>query len=140
LRLLGNALLGQSRVSSSDLKVRIEATDLTTFPDATVVCGERELSNADRNAVVNPTLLVEVTNPSSEDYDRGEKLSQYKQLSSLRAVLIVSHRRPQVTVVERTQEGWQERELQPGEQVALAAPRLSFAVDELYAGIELEPA
>ncbi|HEY5955046.1 MAG TPA: Uma2 family endonuclease [Polyangiaceae bacterium] len=140
LRLLGNALLGRCRVSSSDLKVRVEATDFTTFPDATVVCGERQRSNLDRHAVINPSLLVEVTSPSSEDYDRGEKLSQYKQLSSLRAVLIVSHRRPQITVVERTSGGWQEREVRSGEMVSLDVPSLSIAVDELYAGIELENA
>ena len=35
VRLLGNALLGRCRVSTSDLKVRIEATDLSTFPDVT---------------------------------------------------------------------------------------------------------
>jgi Uma2 family endonuclease len=140
LRLLGNALVGRCRVSSSDLKVRIESTDLTTFPDATVVCGERQLSNLDRHAVVNPNLLVEVTSPSSEDYDRGEKLSHYKQLSSLRAVLIVSHRRPQVTVVTRANDGWVEREVRSGEVVSLDAPSVSFPVDELYAGIELETA
>jgi Uma2 family endonuclease len=140
VRLVGNALLGRCSVYSSDLKVRIEATDLSTFPDATVVCGNRELSPIDRNAVVNPTLLVEVTSPSTEDYDRGEKLSQFKQLPSLRAVILVSHRRPQVTVVERTENGWQERELRSREQVVLAAPSLSLSVDELYAGIELESA
>lgn len=140
LRLLGNALLGRCRVSSSDLKIRIEATDLTTFPDATVVCGERQLSKLDRHAVINPTVLVEVTSPSSEDYDRGEKLSQYKQLPSLRAVLIVSHRRPQITVVERTSDGWREREVRSGEMMALDAPSLSFSIDELYAAIELETA
>jgi Uma2 family endonuclease len=48
---------------------------LSTFPDATVVCGERRLSSLDRNAVANPTLLVEVTSPSTEDYYRGDKLS-----------------------------------------------------------------
>lgn len=138
LRLLGNTLLGRCRVSSSDLKVRIEATALTTFPDATVVCGERQLSSLDRHAVVNPSVLVEITSPSSEDYDRGEKLSQYKQLKSLHAVLIVSHRRPQVTCITRTADGWQEREFRSGEQVTLDAPSLSFSVDELYAGIELE--
>jgi Uma2 family endonuclease len=137
-RLLGNALLDRCRVSSSDLKVRIEATDLTTFPDVTVVCGERELARIDRNAVVNPTLLVEVTSPSTEDYDRGEKLSHYKQLPSLRAVLLVSHLRPQVTVVERTADGWRQRELRAGEEVELEAPSLAFSVDELYAGIALE--
>jgi hypothetical protein len=39
--------------------VRIEATGLSTFPDVSVVCGARELAKIDRNAITNPTLLVE---------------------------------------------------------------------------------
>src|SRR5688572_1360890 len=116
-RLLGNALLGRCRVSSSDLKIRIEATDLSTFPDVSVVCGQREVAAIDPNAVTNPTLLVEVTSYSTEDYDRGDKLGHYKQLPSLAAVLFVSHRRQQVTVVERDGNGWQEREYRAGEMV-----------------------
>lgn len=138
IRLLGNALLGRCRVSSSDLKVRVEATDLTTFPDATVVCGERRLAGIDRHAVINPTLLVEVTSPSTEDYDRGEKLSHYKQIPSLVAVLIVSHRRAQVSIVEREAFGWRQCEARAGEEVVLRDPPLRFAVDELYADIALD--
>ncbi len=138
IRLLGNALLSQCRVSSSDLKVRVEATDLTTFPDVTVVCGERRLAVVDRHAVTNPILNVEVTSNSTEDYDRGEKLGHYKQLQSLGTVVFVSHRRPQVTVIERTQEGWQQTEYRAGETVDLHKPPLSFDLDELYAGIELD--
>jgi Uma2 family endonuclease len=137
-RLLGNALLGRCRVSSSDLKVRIETTDLSTFPDVSVVCGSREVAAIDPNAVTNPTLLVEMTSNSTEDYDRGDKLGHYKQLPSLAAVMFVSHRRPQVTVVARTSSGWEEREHRAGETVTLASPSVTFAVDELYAGIELD--
>ncbi|MBX3130127.1 MAG: Uma2 family endonuclease [Polyangiaceae bacterium] len=36
----------------------------------------------DAKAIVNPTLLVEVTSRSTEDYDRGDKLSHYKQIES----------------------------------------------------------
>lgn len=136
-RLLGNALLGRCRVSSSDLKVRIEATDLSTFPDVSVVFGPREVASIDPNAVTNPTLLVEVTNPSTEDYDRGEKLAHYKQLPSLSAVLLVSHRRAHVTVVARSESGWVEHEYRAGEVVQLDNPSLSFKVDDLYAGIDL---
>lgn len=137
-RLLGNALLGRCRVSSSDLKVRVEETDLTTFPDVTIVCGERHTSSIDANAVINPTLLVEVTSSSTEGYDRGEKLSHYKQIPSLLAVVLVSHRRRQVTVIERASDGWQQRELRAGEVVTVEALALSISVDELYAGIALE--
>jgi Uma2 family endonuclease len=138
-RLLGNALLERCRVSSSDLKVRIVATDLSTFPDVTVVCGPREVAEIDRNAVTNPTLLVEVTSQPTEDYDRGEKLNHYKQCPSVQAFLLVSHKRPRVTVFARTVAGWSESEYRAGASVELENPRLSVAVDELYAGIQLDP-
>ena len=140
-RILGNGLLGRCRVSSSDLKVRIEATDLSTFPDVTVVCGDRQVAAIDRNAVTNPTLVVEVTSNSTEDYDRGEKLSHYKQCPSVMAVLFVSHRRPQVTVVARTDAGWEAREYSAGHDAELAGSLdLVVSVDEVYAGIVLEDA
>jgi Uma2 family endonuclease len=90
-------------------------------------------------AVINPTLLVEVTSHSTEDYDRGEKLNHYRQCASVRAVLFVSHRRPQVTIVARTDAGWEQHERRAGEHVELNALALRFGVDELYDGIALEP-
>lgn len=131
------ALGRDCRVSTSDLKVRIEETDLSTFPDAVVVCGKREVSSIDSNAVVNPTVLVEVTSPSTEDYDRGEKLRHYKHIRSLKAVLFVSHRRAQVTIVERKADAWYEREVGSGEQVVLDEPECTFGVDDIYRGVDL---
>lgn len=138
IRVLGTALRGRCRVSSSDLKVRIEAADLSTFPDVTVVCGERRTAAIDPHAVVNPTLLVEVTSPSTEDYDRGAKLGHYQQIPSLAVVILVSHDRPQLTLVERRDDGWTQRELRLGDEVCLERPPLEFSVDEVYEGIELE--
>lgn len=137
-RLLGQALLGRCRVFSSDLKVRIEATDLSTFPDVTIVCAEPQFAAIDRNAVTNPTLLVEVTSSSTEDYDRGEKFSHYKQLPSLQAVLYVSHRSQRLTLLRRVAKGWETLEFRSGERVELSQPALSLAVDEVYAGVTLE--
>lgn len=138
IRLLGQALRGSCSVFTSDLKIRIEASDLSTFPDVSVLCGPQQTSPIDANALTNPTLLVEVTSRSTEDYDRGDKLSHYKQLASLRAVLFVSHRSRAITVVQRTAAGWEERNVRAGEQVELQVPAVTFAVDELYDGIALD--
>jgi Uma2 family endonuclease len=137
---LHRALPRSCRVSTSDLKVRVEASDLSTFPDASVVCGEPIAASVDANAITNPSVVVEVTSKSTEDNDRGDKLSHYKQLPSLRAVFFVSHRSRCITRVERTSGGWEEREFRPGEQVTLEVPELAFAVDDVYAGIALDPA
>ncbi len=138
IRLLGQALLGGTcKVYTSDLKVRVERSDLSTFPDATVVCGPIKTSPIDSHAVVNPTLLVEVTSDSTEDSDRGDQLSHYKQIDSLKAVLFVSHRTPRVTLVERQGASWQEREHRMSEQVVVAEPNVTFSVGALYAGVAL---
>lgn len=39
-----------------------------------------------------PKVLVEVTSPSTEKYDRGEKLEHCKRIASLKEVVLVSHR------------------------------------------------
>lgn len=129
---------GRCRVSSSDLKVRVEATDLSTFPDVTVVCGERLVSPIDKNAVINPTIVVEVTSDSTEDYDRGEKLNHLHQCPSLRMVLFVSHRSSRITSVTRTTSGWGIQDYGPAEHVPLEEWDARLSVDEIYAGIQLD--
>lgn len=136
IRLLSAALSGCT-VFSSDLKVRVEATGLSTFPDVSVVCGPVASSSLDQHAITNPTLVVEVTSPSTEDYDRSEKLSHYKQLPSLQAVLFVSHRSRRVTTITRSPDGWVELESRAGEKVELAHPPCAISVDDLYMGVDL---
>lgn len=123
------------RVFSSDLKVRIEATGLTTYPDLSVVCGAVERASSDANAVTNPTLLVEVTSPSTEEYDRGGKLSHYQRLPSLRALLVISHRSHEVTVFTREGALWTRSDLGPSERIQLQDPKVAFSVDELYGAL-----
>jgi len=137
--LFRQALLGRCSVFSSDAKVRVEASDFSAFPDASIVCGERMVSPIDSNALINPSVLIEVTSRSTEEYDRGEKLSHYQLLPSLCAVVFISHREARVTVVERGVTGWTERHLGPKDRVSIAQPAVSIAVEELYAGIALEP-
>jgi Uma2 family endonuclease len=120
------------RTFSSDLRIRIEESGLSTYPDAAVVCGRTKRASDDPLAVVNPLLLVEVTSPSTEDYDRGEKLRHFKQLASIREVLIVSHRAPHLTLHRREAQGWLVREAVVGESVDLLSVAARVAVDDLY--------
>lgn len=123
-------------VASSDVKILVEATGLATYPDVSVVCGPLARASVDRLALTNPVVLVEVTSPSTEDYDRGDKLSHYRQIPSLRAVLIVAHAVKCISVVQRETETWSTRDVRPGERVVLAGPVLSFDVDDVYAALD----
>lgn len=92
-------------VHTAAVRVRVRATGLVTYPDVSVVCGGLEQDDGDRNAVVNPLVLVEVTSPSTARYDRGRKLSHYQQIASLQAVLFVSHEEPRLDLVARSDDG-----------------------------------
>lgn len=140
LAVLRDALRGKCVVYTSDLRVRIEATGLSTFPDVSVVCGPVQVSSIDRNVATNPSILVEVTSRSTEDYDRGDKLNHYQQLPSLMAVLFVSHKEPRITLIERRARAWEEREFRAGDIVTIADPSCSLGVNDLYGGITLDPA
>jgi Uma2 family endonuclease len=133
IRILGNRLPPDCRVFTSDLRVRIAASGLSTYPDGAVVCGRTLRAPDDPNAVVNPLLLVEVTSDSTEDYDRGEKLRHYQQLTSVREVLILSHREARVTLVRRHDDTqWTSRDYLAGESIALLVLGGAVAVDDLY--------
>lgn len=137
-RIIGNQRK-ECEVLTSDAKIRIEQTGLSTFPDVSLVCGPIDRSPIDQHAVINPTVLIEVTSKSTEDYDRSNKLSHYKHIPSLQAVLIVSHRRPHITVIQRSPSGWNEREFFEHENVTTENPELVIAVRDVYQGLELEP-
>jgi Uma2 family endonuclease len=133
IRLLGAGLPRGCRIFTSDLRVRIAVSGLSTYPDAAIVCGETSRAKDDPLAVVNPLVLVEVTSPSTEDYDRGEKLRHYQQLPSLAQVLFVSHREPLLTLVRRGDDGrWTSVEAHAGGTLTLASIGVGIAVDDVY--------
>jgi Uma2 family endonuclease len=120
-----------SRVYSSDLRVR--AGDLTTCPDVTVVCGPVERDPGDGNTALNPKVVIEITSASTEEYDRGEKLTHYRTIASLSAVVIVAHDAKTIEVWERDEHDWKGRTLRSGERFELAAIGCVRGVDDVYA-------
>jgi Uma2 family endonuclease len=137
---LSSALLAQlrggpCRVYSSDLRVRVLATGLATYPDVTVVCGELERDPESPATVVNPRVGVEVLSDGTEAYDRGQKLDHYRRIPSLAAVVLVSHRAPAIEVWERTSDGtWGRREFGTGQAAEIQALPVRLLVDEIYLG------
>jgi Uma2 family endonuclease len=135
IRLLGNALEGKRcHVFTSDLRIRVKKTGLGTYPDVSVVFDRLELDPEDLtgHTATNPTLLVEVLSPSTEDYDRGEKLAHYKRIDGLTEVVLVSHDDHRVEVVRRRDGRWRTVAFGAGAQVELTSLDVRLSVDEIY--------
>ncbi len=130
--MLGELRGGPCRVHSSDLRVRVLANGLATYPDVTVVCGPYAYDPESRTTVTNPKVVVEVTSDGTEEYDRGEKLASYKLVPGLAAIVIVDHRERRIELHERDHDGWKRVAAHAGEHVTLAAPACTLAVDSIY--------
>jgi Uma2 family endonuclease len=113
--------------------VRIVDTDRATYPDASVVCGERQAAGDDPDALTNPILLVEVLSDSTEADDRGEKFAHYRRIPSLREYVLVSQRAVRIEVFRRAEGGtWTLTEYGAGDTVSLPSVGATLMVDEVF--------
>jgi Uma2 family endonuclease len=124
---------GPCRVYSPDLRVRVAATGLATYPDSTVVYGPLERDPADANTILNPKLIVEVLSPRTEEYDRGEKFENYQQISALGEYVLVNHSERRIEVWRRDQRGdWTHFAAGSGESIRLESIDCTLDVDAVY--------
>jgi Uma2 family endonuclease len=128
---------GPCRVFISDLRVRVQATGLATYPDVTIVCGELERDPEGRSTVLNPKIVIEVLSDSTAAYDRGEKLEQYKQIQSVQAVLLFSQTSQRVELHERTQRGFQTAVIAGDQPLKVACLEVELALANIYSDARL---
>lgn len=123
-----------SRTYTSDLSVKVEATGLTTYPDATVTCGELRRDPVAKNIVLNPTVIVEVTSDSTESWDRTGKFDHYRSIPDLKEYVLVSHRERLLEVFRRRDDGaWHRFEARTGTALELHSIGCRLDVDAIYA-------
>jgi Uma2 family endonuclease len=133
-RLVGNALAGRPcEVFSSDVRVRVESTGRSTYPDLSIVCSKLVASSDDADAITNPMVIVEVLSPSTEQHDRGDKWAHYRRIPSLACYVLVGHDERSIETYRRDGRRWVYEAFGPGEVAVIAGAEVSLAVDELYA-------
>lgn len=88
------------------MRLLFQATGLYTHPDVTVICGTPEFQDESYDdTLLDPTVIVEISTKSSEDYDRGPKFEQYRSLESLSEYLLISSWRVRTELFTREPDG-----------------------------------
>ena len=134
-RLLAAAGEGPCRVVLNDMRLQV-AHDVYYYPDVLVIClPMNELDVTARE----PCVVVEVTSPSTARTDRGEKLTAYKQVPTLRAYLIVDHRRRRVERHSRAgpDAAWLREEIVGEGRVPVPCVDIDLTLDEIYRRVDL---
>ena len=83
-------------VFNSDTKIYLPKLSIYHYPDALVVAGQPEFASEEVGAILNPILIVEVLSDSTGRFDRFEKFTHYKTLSSFREYVLIHQDRPQI--------------------------------------------
>lgn len=121
-------------VHSSDMRVRTPS-GLYAYPDVTVVCGLPQIvEERGMDTLLNPTLIVEVLSPSTENFDRTKKFAHYKSLSSLQDYMLISQEQPAVECFSRQQDGQWVHALAIGLDSSIHIPALdaSLTLADIY--------
>jgi Uma2 family endonuclease len=133
---------GRCLVFDSNLRVKVEASGLFTYPDVTVACEPPRFLDPQSDTLLNPTLLVEVLSDSTEACDRGKKAGHYRQIPSLREYLLVSQREPRLEQFTRSDTGdWRLRDVSGLDSTLhLGSISASIPLAEIFAHVQFEPA
>jgi Uma2 family endonuclease len=128
---------GPCRVVTSDLRVKVSATGLYTYPDLVIVCDEPQFEDDVRDTLLNPRVIGEVLSESTEKYDRGAKFEHYQKVPSVQEYVLIAQDRPFVERYVRQADGsWSYTSF---DGLAATYPFASVAVQiplaEIYHGV-----
>lgn len=120
----------------SNLRLKVKATGLRCYPDASVYCEplERDPDDSAGETHVNPTVLFEVLSKTTGGYDRGFKAENYRRIAALKAYVFVSQESPHIEIYERQFDGtWVLREARGIDAtIRLAALNVDLPLTEIY--------
>jgi Uma2 family endonuclease len=80
----------QCEAFTANMRVLATSSGLYTYPDLSVAGEEPQFADEHVDTLTNPTLLVEILSPSTEDYDRGKKAKLYRAIPSLQELLFIA--------------------------------------------------
>jgi Uma2 family endonuclease len=138
------ALHGQLRrrpcaVYSTDLRVKITASGLYTYPDVVVVCGTLQFDDEHHDTLLNPTLIVEVLSESTQDYDRGGKFTQYRTIPSFAEYVLVAQDECHIEhFVKQANGSWLLSETtQATDTITLSSIECTLLLSDIYEKVQL---
>ena len=137
-----NNALGERpcEVHPNDMRVNVSKRDYF-YPDIVVVCDEPQVEDDIGDTLLNPTVIIEVLSPSTEQFDRGKKFQFYRRLTSLREYLLVSQDTPRIEhYVHQENDQWLFSDA-VGLDAKLTLPALNceLALTDVYRRVSFEP-
>jgi Uma2 family endonuclease len=132
---------GGCEVYIADMKVRVKATGLYTYPDVVAACGDIRFDGPRNEVLLNPCILVEVLSKSTQTRDRGWKFQNYWEIPSLVDYVLVSQDQPLIEhYVRRPDANWMFEFVRGLETtLVLAAVNCRVPMRDIYLDVQFGP-
>ena len=128
------------KVYSTDLRVRVAASGLYTYPDVIALRGKAELFGDPGDPLLNPQLIVEVLSPGTAYYDRTEKFRRYRQIPSFYDYVLVAQNQHYVEHRVRQTDPSADWEIRPchflGDRLYFPALEATLCLKDIYDKVE----
>ncbi len=135
VREIGNAFKDSDcEVYPSDMRLKISASGLYTYPDVTIAYGAPKSEDDELDTLLNPVVLIKVLSESTEAYDRGTKSAHYHRLPSLKHNVVVSQHQCSVEILSRSSDDtWTLSDASElTDTLRLRTPSVSIPLAEVY--------
>jgi Uma2 family endonuclease len=130
------------RVYTSDARIRAGRTPFLTYPDISVICGlvGTDTDDPTDTTATNPRVLIEILSPSTEMYDRGEKFSRYRRISSLEEYVLVAQDKPTIETFHKNKAGeWVlDEAMGLKSTLKLKSLKIKLKLEDIYSGVKLD--
>jgi Uma2 family endonuclease len=125
----------------ADMKVRVKATGLYTYPDVVAACGDIRFDGPRNEVLLNPCILVEVLSKSTQTRDRGWKFQNYWEIPPLVDYVLVSQDQPLIEhYVRRSDGNWMFEFVRGLEAtLVLAAVNCRVPLRDIYLDVQFGP-
>lgn len=137
---LHGKLLGTPcEVLSTEMRLRVDAAGAVFYPDVMVNC-QPARNPATTVELTEARLVIEVLSPTTQHFDRGDKLQAYQKLDGLQHIILLSSMEEAAWFCQRVPAGASWTPLAPwraGTSLQLDGLGLSLGWDEVYAGVGL---
>jgi Uma2 family endonuclease len=121
----------------SDLRIHIPKNTLYTYPDISIICGEAALTDDQFDTATNPSVIIELLSKSTRNYDRFEKFSLYREITSLQEYILVDTQRIHVEKhIRNADNSWQLTDYYSlTDTFIITAVNVPVSLADVYAGI-----
>jgi len=124
-------------IFGSQMRVEIDDSKYL-YPDVSVVRGEPAYADDNQVILLNPTVVVEVTSPSSHSYDHVDKVANYGAVPSIEGYLILDQKRVFAEWYTRSESGWHLRQFSDlADEIELEPLGCTLRLEDVYRSLKL---